>query len=44
MLIGYMRPYEEDLKCEQQLMTLKKANCSITILYQGSLNPRFLYF
>lgn len=27
MLIGYMRPYEEDLNCEEQLNCLKKANC-----------------
>ena len=26
MLIGYMRPYEEDLKCEYQLEKIKKAN------------------
>jgi DNA invertase Pin-like site-specific DNA recombinase len=31
MLIGYMRPYQEDLKCENQLMNLEKANCT-TIL------------
>lgn len=28
MLIGYMRPYEEDLECEYQLHTLKEANCN----------------
>lgn len=31
MLIGYMRPYQEDLKCENQLMNLEKVNCT-TIL------------
>ena len=35
MLIGYMRPYEEDLKCEYQLEKIKKANCT-TIILRGT--------
>lgn len=31
MLIGYMRPYEEDLNCEIQLNNLKKSDCEIII-------------
>ncbi|MBW6409103.1 recombinase family protein [Clostridium weizhouense] len=31
MLIGYMRPYEEDTNCEVQLKNLKKVNCEIII-------------
>jgi DNA invertase Pin-like site-specific DNA recombinase len=36
MLIGYMRPYEEDLKCENQQMNLNKANCSTIISEEHS--------
>lgn len=31
MLIGYMRPYHEDLNCEHQLKKLKEANCTTFI-------------
>ncbi|NCT39915.1 recombinase family protein [Bacillus sp. EB93] len=36
MLIGYMRPYLEDLECEDQLKNLKKANCTTFILEEHS--------
>ena len=36
MLIGYMRPYEEDFKCEYQLEKIKKANCTTIILEEHS--------
>ncbi|GIM29972.1 resolvase [Clostridium polyendosporum] len=36
MLIGYMRPYQEDLKCEDQLKNLKKANCTTIISEEHS--------
>ncbi|KMT22501.1 recombinase family protein [Clostridium cylindrosporum] len=31
MIIGYMRPYQEDLNCENQLKTLKEENCMTVI-------------
>lgn len=31
MLIGYMRPYEDDLDCENQLRKLLKMNCELLI-------------
>ncbi|GEQ23416.1 resolvase [Clostridium butyricum] len=31
MLIGYMRPYENDLTCEKQLKKLQKFNCQLII-------------
>ena len=31
MLIGYMRPYQEDLNCEIQLKKLKEINCDTII-------------
>ena len=36
MLIGYMRPHQEDLKCEQQLEKLKKVNCTNIVLEEHS--------
>jgi DNA invertase Pin-like site-specific DNA recombinase len=31
MLVGYMRPYQEDPECEDQLLKLKRMNCAIII-------------
>ena len=39
MLIGYMRPDQEDLKCENQLMNLEKENCT-TILSEEHSSPK----
>ena len=36
MLIGYMRPYQEDLKCEYQLKRLRDANCETIISEEHS--------
>lgn len=36
MLIGYMRPYEDDLMCEKQLKNLKEANCETIISEEHS--------
>lgn len=36
MLIGYMRPYQDDLKCEDQLKNLEKINCTTIILEEHS--------
>ncbi|MBU3158391.1 recombinase family protein [Clostridium frigoris] len=36
MLIGYMRPYKNDLKCEIQLKKLKEANCETIISEEHS--------
>ncbi|MBC2581696.1 recombinase family protein [Clostridium sp. DJ247] len=40
MLIGYMRPYQEDLKCEEQIKNLKKANCTTIISEEHSSAKR----
>src|SRR4051812_39041469 len=36
MLIGYMRPYEDDFDCENQLKKLSKMNCEILISEEHS--------
>jgi len=36
MLIGYMRPYQEDLKCEDQLKNLNEINCTTIISEEHS--------
>ncbi|MBJ7967626.1 MULTISPECIES: recombinase family protein [Bacillus cereus group] len=36
MLIGYMRPYQDDLKCEEQLKSLEKCNCTMIISEEHS--------
>lgn len=36
MLIGYMRPYQEDLKCEDQLKNLRKSKCTTIISEEHS--------
>lgn len=36
MLIGYMRPYQEDLNCEHQIKNLKGANCTTIITEEHS--------
>lgn len=36
MIIGYMRPYQEDLNCENQLKILKEANCNTIIAEEHS--------
>ncbi|MBT2581165.1 recombinase family protein [Bacillus sp. ISL-8] len=36
MLIGYMRPYQDDLKCEEQLQKLEKVNCTTIISEEHS--------
>lgn len=36
MLIGYMRPYQDDLNCEDQLENLKKSNCTTIISEEHS--------
>lgn len=36
MLIGYMRPYEEDYSCENQFKTLTKENCTNIISEEHS--------
>jgi DNA invertase Pin-like site-specific DNA recombinase len=36
MLIGYMRPYQEDFNCENQLKNLIKANCTTIISEEHS--------
>ncbi|WP_099188400.1 recombinase family protein [Tepidibacter mesophilus] len=40
MLIGYMRPYEEDLKCQNQLNKLKKVNCETIISEEHSSSQK----
>jgi len=39
MIIGYMRPYQEDLKCANQLFHLEKENCT-TILSEEHSSPK----
>ena len=36
MLIGYMRPYQDDLKCEEQLKTLEKCSCTMIVSEEHS--------
>ncbi|MEB9000028.1 recombinase family protein, partial [Bacillus cereus] len=36
MLIGYMRPYQDDLKCEGQLKNLEKVKCTKIISEEHS--------
>ncbi|WP_369900109.1 recombinase family protein [Bacillus manliponensis] len=36
MLIGYTRPYQDDLECEEQLRNLEKVNCTIIISEEHS--------
>ncbi len=36
MLIGYMRPFQDDLKCEEQLKNLKKVKCTTIISEEHS--------
>ncbi|HDR7761972.1 TPA: recombinase family protein [Bacillus cereus] len=36
MLIGYMRPYQDDLKCEEQIKNLEKVNCKKIISEEHS--------
>ncbi|MVX66328.1 helix-turn-helix domain-containing protein [Clostridium chromiireducens] len=36
MLIGYMRPYEDDLTCEKQLKNLRDADCQTIISEEHS--------
>lgn len=36
MLIGYMRPYEDDLMCEKQQKNLQEANCEAIISEEHS--------
>ncbi|HFK1501163.1 recombinase family protein [Bacillus sp. (in: firmicutes)] len=36
MLIGYMRPYQDDLKCEEQLKNLGNVNCTTIISEEHS--------
>ncbi|MED3485206.1 recombinase family protein [Bacillus toyonensis] len=36
MLIGYMRPYQDDLKCEEQLKNLEKVMCTTIISEEHS--------
>lgn len=36
MLIGYMRPYEDDLNCKNQLKILSKINCEILFTEEHS--------
>ena len=40
MLIGYMRPSEDDLMCEKQIELLKKANCKTIISEEHSSAKR----
>ncbi len=40
MLIGYMRPYQEDLKCEDQLKKLTLVNCSTLISEEHSSSKK----
>lgn len=40
MLIGYMRPYQDDLKCEEQLKNLEKINCTMIISEEHSSAKR----
>lgn len=40
MLIGYMRPYQEDFNCENQLKNLTKANCTTIISEEHSLSKK----
>ena len=36
MLIGYMRPFQEDLNCEFQQKVLEKVNCDMIIIEDHS--------
>lgn len=36
MIIGYMRPYQEDFNCENQLKILKESNCTTIIAEEHS--------
>ena len=39
MLIGYSRPYEDDLNCENQKKKLSNINCE-TIISEGHLSAK----